>query len=97
MSKESTSGGGFTLLTIAFIVLKLCKVIDWSWWWVMAPAWLPAGMGLICLVCYAIYLLITSAKRKRDFEAKIKHPDFGKSRWQLRIEEMERENLKRKI
>lgn len=34
------SGIGFMgLLTIAFIVLKLCDVIDWSWWWVLAPLW----------------------------------------------------------
>lgn len=31
----------FPMLTTAFIVLKLCKVIDWSWWWVVAPLWLP--------------------------------------------------------
>lgn len=24
-------------LTIAFIVLKLCNVIDWSWWWIIVP------------------------------------------------------------
>lgn len=30
-----------TLLTIAFIVLKLCNVISWSWWWVLSPLWIP--------------------------------------------------------
>ena len=37
---NSYSGGiGFTgLLTIAFIVLKLTKVINWSWFWVLSPA-----------------------------------------------------------
>ncbi len=27
------------LLTVVFIVLKLTEVIDWSWVWVLAPAW----------------------------------------------------------
>lgn len=38
---SNTSGGvGMTgLLQVAFIVLKLCKIIDWSWWWVLAPTW----------------------------------------------------------
>jgi len=27
-------------LTIAFVVLKLCEVIDWSWWWVTSPIWI---------------------------------------------------------
>lgn len=28
-----------SLLLLTFIVLKLTKVIDWSWWWVTAPVW----------------------------------------------------------
>ena len=30
-----------TLLVVLFIGLKLGKVIDWSWWWVLSPIWLP--------------------------------------------------------
>ena len=47
MSKNQIrqSGGGgisfMSLLTIVFIVLKLCSVIKWSWWWVLAPMWIP--------------------------------------------------------
>ena len=39
-SSSASSGGiGFAgLLTIAFVVLKLCKVIDWNWWWVISPS-----------------------------------------------------------
>lgn len=34
-------GIGFMgLLTIAFIVLKLCHVIKWSWLWVLSPLWI---------------------------------------------------------
>lgn len=39
-SKNTTvsCGIGFTgLLTIVFIVLKLLNIINWSWWWVLAP------------------------------------------------------------
>ena len=36
------------LATIAFVVLKLCGVIDWSWWWVLAPTWIPVVLVLIC-------------------------------------------------
>jgi len=38
------------LLTVAFIVLKLCKVIDWSWIWVVSPIWISALIGLIFIV-----------------------------------------------
>ena len=46
--QNSNSGSGgigfFGLLTIVFIVLKLTKIIDWSWWWVTAPAWGSAAL-----------------------------------------------------
>lgn len=28
------------ILLIIFIVLKLTDLIDWSWWWVLAPLWI---------------------------------------------------------
>lgn len=45
------------LLGVVFIVLKLCKVIAWSWWWVLLP--LYGGLGLLivgALVIFIIYL-----------------------------------------
>lgn len=27
------------LLGVAFVVLKLMGIIDWSWWWVTLPFW----------------------------------------------------------
>jgi len=35
------------LLTLTFIVLKLCNVIDWSWWWVLSPTLIPAAILII--------------------------------------------------
>lgn len=50
-TKTTYSGIGFTgLLQIAFIVLKLCNVINWSWWWVLAPIWIPLALGLLLIV-----------------------------------------------
>lgn len=50
MSGKSTSGGGIGflgLLTIVFIVLKLCGVITWSWWWVLCPIWGAIALGIV--------------------------------------------------
>ena len=47
---KSTSGGFCGLLTIVFIVLKLCKIIDWSWCWVLAPLWIPLAITIMFLV-----------------------------------------------
>lgn len=52
MSKIGTGGGiGFLgLLQIAFIVLRLLKVIQWSWLWVLAPTWIGAILTVILVV-----------------------------------------------
>lgn len=42
------------LLLIAFIILKLCKVITWSWWWVLSPIWIPLGLWLIIVLIVII-------------------------------------------
>lgn len=50
------SNGGVTLVEligVVFIVLKLCKVINWPWIWVLAPLW----GGFICIIL--IIILIT--------------------------------------
>lgn len=53
MEVKKSSGIGFPgLLCVAFIVLKLCHVIDWSWWWVLSPLWIGAII-LVVLVAVA--------------------------------------------
>ena len=56
-AKASASGGigFFGLLTIAFIVLKLCNIITWSWLWVLSPIWIPAILFVVILIlCFFI-------------------------------------------
>lgn len=38
------------ILGIAFIILKLLGVIAWSWWWVLAPFWIPFAIALVVFV-----------------------------------------------
>lgn len=63
-SVEVKSGGvGFSgLLTVLFIALKLTHVIDWSWWWVLAPAWISAGLLLVALLVTAVVGLVIYLK-----------------------------------
>ena len=35
-----------TLLTVLFIALKLCGIIDWSCWWVLSPIPITIGIAL---------------------------------------------------
>ena len=53
---EWNGGVGFTgLLTVAFVVLKLTHVIDWSWWWVLSPIWI-SGVLLVAIIALAAVL-----------------------------------------
>lgn len=59
--EDKTSGGiGFCgLLTIAFIVLKLCGVINWSWIWVFAPLWIPAIPIILALLLITLGFIMS--------------------------------------
>lgn len=57
MSTTTTNNGigCGTVLTIVFIVLKLVGTINWSWWWVLAPTWIP--LALMVLLFSAAFVL----------------------------------------
>lgn len=58
-NNESNSGMGFIgTLTIVFIILKLCKVITWSWWWVLSPMWISILISLIIFGLVMLYTII---------------------------------------
>ena len=46
-NEQTPSLGVGGVLLVAFIVLKLCDVIDWSWWWVLSPIWIEAGLAVV--------------------------------------------------
>ena len=53
MSDNNNSKGGISFvgaLTLIFIVLKLCKVIDWSWIWVLSPIWISFLLIIIIII-----------------------------------------------
>lgn len=60
-SKTASGGiGFFGLLGIAFIVLKLCGVIDWPWVWVLSPIW-----GSVLLVIILVLFALCWIQKKR--------------------------------
>ena len=89
-------GGGCSfsgLLTIAFIVLKLCDIINWSWWLVFLPLIIAIGLPiaiilLVVLGCFVCGLCI-SARDKRVF--KKRHKEF-KQKLSEDIERAKNEN-----
>ena len=49
-----------TILFVVFLVLKLTGNIDWSWWWVTSPLWIPivVAIGFTALIMVVTILLI---------------------------------------
>jgi len=52
------------VLLIVFVVLKLCKVINWSWWWVLSPFWIPFALWLMLLIITVAAELLYKLKHK---------------------------------
>lgn len=70
-SNNKAAGGGIGfcgLLTVAFIVLKLCHVINWSWLWVLSPLWIPVALVLLIILIIFIIELIKAAIRGKRGE-----------------------------
>lgn len=43
------------VLFIVFFIAKIYNKIDWSWWWVFSPLWIPT---ILCLIILFIIGLI---------------------------------------
>ena len=54
--KEEEGIGLSTVILVVFIILKLTGNIDWSWWWVLSPLWIPIAIILIIAVLTAIFV-----------------------------------------
>lgn len=64
-ANTAATGDGITFmgaLQVAFIVLKLCGVISWSWGWVLAPVWI--GFFVIAIIVVVIVLAAGHIEKK---------------------------------
>lgn len=50
------------LLATVFAVLKWCKVITWSWWWVLSPIWFIAAFWMFVLILISVFGWIYNRK-----------------------------------
>jgi hypothetical protein len=59
--KVKSSGMGIgTILFLIFMTLKLTGDIDWSWWWITAPLWIPL-VGFLAFAGIAVVIAIIAA------------------------------------
>ena len=50
MENNSSGIGVLGIVFIVFLILKLTDNIDWSWWWVTSPLWIPLGIGILIIL-----------------------------------------------
>ena len=66
MVKFNFSLGSFSiLLTIAFIILKLCHVIEWAWVWVLAPLWMSLAFSLVLVIAVLMIAVFIHAYKNK--------------------------------
>ena len=39
-----------TVLTVIFVIAKIWGPLDWSWWWVFSPIWIPASIAAVLVL-----------------------------------------------
>ena len=69
MKKTNGLGLGSVLLVV-FVILKLVGTIDWSWVWVLSPAWISillAGLAGGVLEVLKTIIDKRSAKRLKEY------------------------------
>ena len=59
LNPDATAGLGFLVcLSSVFVILKITDRVDWSWWWVLLPVWLPVAFGLLSLLAGAALVTV---------------------------------------
>ena len=68
-SKSSGSRGlGLcSVVGIVFIILKLTKLIDWSWFWVLFPFILGIGFWVIVIILAIVVHILDELAWRRNF------------------------------
>lgn len=40
------------ILTIIFVILKVFKIINWAWYWIISPIWI---MWILIMITFIIF------------------------------------------
>lgn len=60
----SAGMGLCTPLFLIFLTLKLLGRIDWSWWWVTSPLWVPVAFLLMVATLSLAVIFVASISGK---------------------------------
>ena len=65
MSKESTKVvyrglGLLNILTVIFVIAKICGAITWSWWLVLLPTIINVGLTILVWLVVLVVVIIAA-------------------------------------
>lgn len=81
-------------LQVAFIVMKLCGAISWSWWLVMLPILLVVVFNvLVLLLNVLVFILFVCAEKYKSHLLFKQYGTDNKLAIRLKKMQQERENL----
>ena len=86
-------------LQVAFIVLKLCGVIDWPWWLVFVPVLFVLLFSILCFVtvlCIKFYVERRDRRMKEEMYGTANPLKIRMVKMQRQREELERQREERK-
>ncbi len=55
-------------LTILSVGLRLGGVIDWAWWWVLSPLWIPVAI-LFGMIAARVIIALWPRRKHRRWES----------------------------
>ena len=91
MVSAQLSETGIGFLFILFLILKLTGVINWSWWWVTSPLWIPFalafGIGIVVVIITIIAIFLFS-RSEDNFVGKLE-------KWKEKIENINQKKNKK--
>lgn len=73
MKKNTSNGIGLPgVLFVVFLVLKLTGNINWSWWWVTSPIWIPliAAVGVLLALLIIFIVMLSIGYTVEDLKTK---------------------------
>jgi len=82
--------GTATVVQIVFLILKLTKLIDWSWFWVLFPTILSIGLFLLGFAIGCVVVFIAHLQDRKERKRRIKAAAEQRAALQKEREERKR-------
>lgn len=69
MENSNTGLSLTSIIFLIFLILKLTGNIDWSWWWVTSPLWIPICILIVIFVSIMIICLLYVAHTGKSVDS----------------------------